>query len=99
MWINFFPFSVDHYEAVQVEFDPQVTDYRNLLTVFWENHDPTFIEKGKTSKVQYRSGIFFHDEGQADIASEDLAKKIARAGLATVRTAVKPAGEFYDAEE
>ena len=36
-----FSLSGDHTETVEIDYDPKVTTYRDLLKLFWENHDPT----------------------------------------------------------
>ena len=55
-----------HAEAVQVVFDPAVVDYRDLLRMFWENHDPTQgMRQGNDVGTQYRSIILTVGEEQA----------------------------------
>ncbi|DBA75910.1 hypothetical protein WJX79_007111 [Trebouxia sp. C0005] len=64
-----------HAEAVQVMYDPKQTDYKQLLKVFLENHDPTSLNKqGGDAGTQYRSGLYFHTEEQRQIAEEVMAE-------------------------
>src|SRR3984893_4207208 len=54
-----------HAEVVQVEFDPSQVSYEELLRVFWENHDPTTLNRqGPDVGTQYRSAIFYHTPEQ-----------------------------------
>jgi peptide-methionine (S)-S-oxide reductase len=90
-----------HAEVVQVTFDPARVSYDDLLTVFWENHDPTTLNRqGPDVGPQYRSAIFYHDEAQkeAAIASKDEREK---AGLfrRPIVTEITPATDYYEAED
>jgi peptide-methionine (S)-S-oxide reductase len=90
-----------HAEAVEVEFDPEKVSYQDLLRVFWENHDPTTLNRqGPDVGTQYRSAIFFHTPEQeaAALASK---QELERTGAykRPIVTAILPAAPFYRAEE
>ena len=91
-----------HAEAVQVEYDPSVVSYEDLLKVFWESHDPTTPNKqGPDSGSQYRSAIFYHDEKQktAAMASRDKLQSSDRFNKKRIVTEIVTAKEFYRAED
>jgi peptide-methionine (S)-S-oxide reductase len=90
-----------HAEAVQVEFDPSQVSFDELLSVFWEIHDPTTLNRqGPDVGSQYRSAIFFHSPEQksAAVASREKLEKSGRYRKPIV-TEITPASEFYRAEE
>src|SRR5690242_476023 len=90
-----------HAEAVEVEFDPAAIAYDQLLDVFWENHNPTQLNRqGPDWGSQYRSAIFFHSPQQeaAAIASRDKLEKSHRFSKPIV-TQIVPAETFYAAED
>jgi peptide-methionine (S)-S-oxide reductase len=90
-----------HAEVVQVEFDPSKISYEEVLGVFWENHDPTTLNRqGPDIGTQYRSAIFFHTREQ-EAAARASADAIGRSGRykRPVVTEITPAGEFWRAEE
>ena len=58
-----------HAEAVEVEYDPNEISYEELLDVFWNNHNPTTLNRqGPDIGIQYRSAIFYHNDEQKEIA-------------------------------
>src|ERR1700731_2130978 len=88
-----------HAEAVEVEFDPAKVRYADLLKVFWENHDPTTLNRqGPDWGSQYRSAIFFHSpEQEAEAkASRDAAQSRFKKPIVTQ---IEAAPEFWRAEE
>jgi peptide-methionine (S)-S-oxide reductase len=67
--------STGHAEVVQITYDPRIIGYRDLLHVFFTIHDPTTLNRqGADIGTQYRSAIFYHDEGQKRIAEEVIAE-------------------------
>lgn len=90
-----------HAEAVEVTYDPAKISYDKLLQVFWENHDPTQLNRqGPDWGTQYRSAIFFTDPKQqsAAIASKAALEKSHRFSKPIV-TQIVPATTFYEAED
>lgn len=89
-----------HAEAVQVEYDPSVLSYADLLRVFFSIHDPTTVDRqGHDVGSQYRSAIFVHDDPQRE-AAEAVMREIVDAGVydAPLVTEVADLGTFYPAE-
>ncbi|HTM38607.1 MAG TPA: peptide-methionine (S)-S-oxide reductase MsrA [Terriglobales bacterium] len=90
-----------HAEAVEVEFEPSKVSYEQLLNVFWENHDPTQLNRqGPDYGTQYRSAIFFHSpeqEQSARMSKETLQKS--RQFDRPIVTQIVPAVTFYEAED
>jgi len=90
-----------HAEAVEVEYDPAKISYEQLLNVFWENHDPTQLNRqGPDWGTQYRSAIFFHtpEQESAANASREVLGKSGRFRKPIV-TRIVPATTFYEAED
>src|SRR2546430_15910848 len=90
-----------HAEAVEVEYDPAKISYEQLLNVFWENHDPTQLNRqGPDVGTQYRSAIFFHTPAQEAAARASQARLEASGRFRRpVVTEITPASSFYRAEE
>jgi peptide-methionine (S)-S-oxide reductase len=88
-----------HAEVVEVEYDPSKVSYEELLEVFWTHHDPTQLNRqGPDVGTQYRSVIFFYTPEQEDAARASKEKAQSRFKNPIV-TEIKPASEFYRAEE
>ncbi len=90
-----------HAEAVEVEYDPNEISYEDLLNLFWNNHDPTSLNRqGPDVGIQYRSSIFVHDESQKQAAqkSKELLDSSGKFSTKIV-TEIIPAPEFYKAED
>ena len=92
-----------HAEIVRVVFDPAVLPYTALLKTFWEAHDPTQgFRQGNDIGTQYLSAIYTTTDAQlaAALASRDAyADAIAARGFGPITTEIRPAPEFYFAEE
>lgn len=90
-----------HAEVVEVAYDAERLTYDDLLTIFWENHDPTTLNRqGPDVGTQYRSAIFYHDDAQqaAAAASKDERERSGRYRKPIV-TEITPATAFYSAED
>ncbi len=90
-----------HAEAIQVEYDPSVVSYDEILEVFWSSHDPTTLNRqGPDVGEQYRSAIFFHNVEQ-EAAARASKERLQNSGMyeKNVVTQIVPASQFYKAEE
>lgn len=84
----------DHTEAVQLDYDPAVITYQELLEVFWDEHDPT----ARTFSRQYLNAVFYHHDEQRDAAlaaKSSIEKDLGK----TVATGVIPLKSFTSAED
>ena len=90
-----------HAEVVQVEYDPQVISYADLLRVFFTIHDPTTLNRqGPDVGESYRSAIFHHDDGQRETAEAFIEELEAEGAYDDpIVTEVEPLDAFYEAEE
>ena len=91
-----------HTEAVLVVFDPQVVTYEQLLTTFWEGHNPTQgMRQGNDRGTQYRSAVYTTDDAQraaAEASRDRFATALEGAGHGEITTEIAPLGTFYYAE-
>ena len=91
--------STGHAEAVEVAYDPRVISYHDLLEVFWNNHNPTTLNRqGPDVGTQYRSAISFHTPEQETEARRSRDEAQARFPRPIV-TEIKPAQTFWPAED
>ena len=92
-----------HTEVVLVAYDPAAIKFTDLLTRFWEAHDPTQgMRQGNDVGSQYRSAIYWYSEAQAATAEESRQKytvALTKKGFPAITTEIAPAREFYYAEE
>jgi methionine-S-sulfoxide reductase len=90
-----------HAEVVQIQFDPRLITYDQLLDVFWRNIDPTTLNQQFADMgTQYRTAIFYHSDQQKKSAeaSRDIRQKSGKFGRNIV-TEISAASHFYPAEE
>jgi len=83
----------DHTETIQIDYDPSIISYDQLLEVFWEAHNPHVRSWSK----QYQSMILYHNESQRQAAEAGAARVAEDRGLA-VATVIQPYERFYLAE-
>ncbi len=92
-----------HAETVRVVFDPTRTSYDALVRVFFENHDPTQVNRqGNDVGTQYRSAVFTTDEEQAGIVRRErdsYQRQLSAAGYGPLVTSIEPATSWYFAED
>jgi peptide-methionine (S)-S-oxide reductase len=92
-----------HAEVVLVVFDPARISYDDLLKTFWESHNPTQgMRQGNDVGTQYRSAIYYYDEAQrhaAERSRDEYQRALSKARYGAITTEIRPAGEFYYAED
>jgi peptide-methionine (S)-S-oxide reductase len=92
-----------HNEVVLVIYDPAIISYQQLLTVFWESHNPTQgMQQGNDKGTQYRSGIYYFNNGQqqlAEASKEQYSSLLRDADWGAISTEILAVTEFYYAED
>jgi peptide-methionine (S)-S-oxide reductase len=92
-----------HAEVAMVVYNPNIIPLDRLLKGFWEEHDPTQMNRqGNDVGTQYRSAIFWNTESQRDdatVSRDAYAAALRDGGFGDVTTEIVPAGEFFYAEE
>lgn len=90
-----------HAEVCMLRFDPKKVSYETLLSVFWQTHDPTTLNRqGNDVGTQYRSAIFYMNESQKELA-EKYKKELDASGAfkAPIVTEITAYSNFYPAED
>lgn len=89
-----------HAEVIQIEFDPATVSYLTLVKAFFKAHDPTTLNRqGNDIGTQYRSGIYYHDEEQKQVATELVNELNKQVFNGKITTEVEPLDVFYPAED
>jgi peptide-methionine (S)-S-oxide reductase len=89
-----------HAEAIEIDFDPNVVSYRDILELFFQIHDPTTADRqGNDRGASYRSAIYYLNEDQRNVALDTIAD-VNASGLwpGKVVTEVEPVSDFWEAE-
>lgn len=90
-----------HAEVIQLEFDPEIVAFEELLLVFFKTHNPTTLnQQGNDIGTQYRSVVFYHSQEQkrkANAMIDQLTKELIFDG--PIVTEISPISEFYQAED
>lgn len=90
-----------HAEVIEIEFDPAIISFQELLEVFWSTHDPTTLNRqGADVGTQYRSAIFYHNEQQKQLA-EAFKQQLNEQNVfgKPVVTEISPWENFFKAED
>lgn len=88
-----------HAEVIQIQFDPKIVSFKDILYVFMKTHDPTSLnQQGADMGTQYRSAIFYHDDNQKKVA-EKLIKDIQKEYDKPIVTSLEKFTVFYEAED
>lgn len=90
-----------HAEVARITFDPKVISYDELLSIFWQTHDPTTMNRqGNDSGTQYRSAIFYTSEKQQQLAEKYKKELNVQGAFANpIVTEIVPFKVFYKAED
>lgn len=89
-----------HAEAIQLEFDPKLTSYEELLQIFFYVHDPTTLNRqGNDIGTQYRSAIFYHNQDQKKTAEAVIKDFVPKYWDDPIVTELFPLNEFWPAED
>ena len=89
-----------HAEVARIKYDADIINFKELLEVFWQTHDPTTLNRqGNDIGTQYRSVIFYHNETQKE-QSEHYMKELNNSGAfsSTIITEISPLKNYYKAE-
>lgn len=90
-----------HYEAVKITFDPTIISYKEIVSIYWQQIDPTdrggqFHDRGDA----YRTAIFYFNQNQKQVAVSSKKELAASSRFAKpIATKILPANLFYEAED
>lgn len=90
-----------HAEVIEIEYDPEKVSYVDLLSVFFQTHDPTTLNRqGNDIGTQYRSVVFYHDSKQK-AAVLDMMSELEKSNVYKnpIVTQVEPVQKFWAAED
>jgi methionine-S-sulfoxide reductase len=90
-----------HAEVIQIQYDPAVISFDDLLKVFWQTHDPTTLNRqGHDVGTQYRSAVFYHTDAQRQTA-EQYKQQLDASGTfrSPIVTEITKFEKFYPAEQ
>ncbi|KAF5765886.1 putative peptide-methionine (S)-S-oxide reductase [Helianthus annuus] len=89
----------DHAESVQIEYDPRVINFRQLLEIFWSSHDSRQVfGQGPDVGNQYRSIIFINGTDESRLAASSKEREQTKSRSSIVTTQIQQLGTFYPAE-
>ncbi len=92
-----------HNEVVLVVYRPSEISYADLLKIFWESHNPTQgMRQGNDTGTQYRSGVYYFDDAQHQLATtsrDAYQRALGTAGHGDITTEIVSAPSFYYAED
>ncbi|KAL7255702.1 hypothetical protein ACSBR1_009765 [Camellia fascicularis] len=89
----------DHAESVQIEYDPRLINFRQLLEVFWSSHDCRQVfGQGPDVGNQYRSIIFTNGTEESRLAAVSKEREQTKSKSSIVTTQILPLSTFYPAE-
>lgn len=89
-----------HAEVLQIDFDPSIISFDELLEVLWTTHNPTTLnQQGADKGTQYRSAIFYHDVSQKVAAEKSKNEVAPKYWDNPIVTEITEASEFYAAED
>lgn len=90
-----------HAEAVEIEYDDEKTNYKNLLDFFFQIHNPTTLNRqGNDIGTSYRSAIFYGNEEEKKLGEEFIQiVNDSKRWDKPVVTTLEPLNKFYPAED
>jgi peptide-methionine (S)-S-oxide reductase len=90
-----------HAEVCRITFDPKKVSYETLLSIFWQTHDPTTLNRqGNDVGTQYRSAIFYYNDIQMQLAEKYKSELNASGAFSNpIVTEITAINNYYSAED